>query len=42
MISFFGFDVNLDDILKKVEKWFGKQLSGDHLQQVLSTCSRQN
>ena len=33
MISFLGFDVNLDDILKKVEKWFGKQLSGDHLQQ---------
>ena len=33
MISFLGFDANLDDILKKVEKWFGKQLSGDHLQQ---------
>ena len=33
MISFLGFDVNLDDILEKVEKWFGKQLSGDHLQQ---------
>ena len=33
MISFLGFDANLDDILEKVEKWFGKQLSGDHLQQ---------
>ena len=33
MISFLGFDVNLDDILKKVEKQFGKQLSGDCLQQ---------
>ena len=33
MISFLGFDVNLDDILEKVEKWFGKQLSGDQLQQ---------
>ena len=33
MISFLGFDVNLDDILEKVEKQFGKQLSGDHLQQ---------
>ena len=33
MISFLGFNVNLDDILEKVEKWFGKQLSGDHLQQ---------
>ena len=33
MISFLGFNVNLDDILKKVEKWFGKQLSGDCLQQ---------
>ena len=32
MISFLGFNVNLDDILKKVEKQFGKQLSGDHLQ----------
>ena len=30
MISFLGFNVNLDDIL---EKCFGKQLSGDHLQQ---------
>ena len=29
MISFLGFD----DILKKVEKCFGKQLSGDCLQQ---------
>ena len=29
MISFLGFNVNLDDILKKVEK----ELSGDHLQQ---------
>ena len=33
MISFLGFDANLDDILEKVEKHFGKQLSGDHLQQ---------
>ena len=33
MISFLGFDANLDDILKKVEKQFGKQLSGDCLQQ---------
>ena len=33
MISFLGFDANLDDILEKVEKWFGKQLSGDCLQQ---------
>ena len=33
MISLLGFDANLDDILEKVEKWFGKQLSGDHLQQ---------
>ena len=33
MISFLGFNVNLDDILEKVEKWFGKQLSGDRLQQ---------
>ena len=33
MISFLGFNVNLDDILEKVEKWFGKQLSGDQLQQ---------
>ena len=24
MISFLGFDANLDDILEKVEKWFGK------------------
>ena len=33
MISFLGFDANLDDILEKVEKWFGKELSGDWLQQ---------
>ena len=33
MISFLGFDANLDDILEKVEKQFGKQLSSDHLQQ---------
>ena len=33
MISFLGFDAHLDDILKKVEKWFGKQLSGDRSQQ---------
>ena len=33
MTSFLGFDANLDDILEKVEKWFGKKLSGDHLQQ---------
>ena len=33
MISFLGFDVDLDDILEKVEKWFGKQLSCDCLQQ---------
>ena len=33
MISFLGFDANLDDILEKAEKWFGKQLSGDHFQQ---------
>ena len=33
MISFLGFNANLDDILKKVEKWFGKKLSGDQLQQ---------
>ena len=41
MISFLGFNANLDDILEKVEKWFGKQVSGHHLQQILSTCSRQ-
>ena len=42
MISFLGFDVNLDDILEKVEKWFGKQLSGDRFAtRVLPTCSRQ-
>ena len=33
MISFLGFNVNLDDILEKVEKQFCKQLSGDCLQQ---------
>ena len=33
MISFLGFNANLDDILEKVEKQFGKQLSGDQLQQ---------
>ena len=33
MISFLGFDANLDDILEKVEKQFGKQLSGNCLQQ---------
>ena len=33
MISFIGFDGDLTDILEKVEKCFGKQLSGDHLQQ---------
>ena len=32
MISFLGFDANLDDILEKVEKQFGKHLSGDQLQ----------
>ena len=29
MISFLGFDGDLEDILEKVEKHFGKQLSGD-------------
>ena len=33
MISFLCFNANLDDILEKVEKQFGKQLFGDHLQQ---------
>ena len=33
MISFLGFEMNLDDILEKVKKQLGKQLSGDHLQQ---------
>ena len=33
MISFLGFDGDLANILEKVEKHFGKQLSGDHLQQ---------
>ena len=40
MISFLGFDANLDDILKKVEKRFGKQLSGDHLQQEFYQLSQ--
>ena len=33
MIHFLGFNANLDDILEKIEKRFGKKLSGDHLQQ---------
>ena len=33
MITFLGFDMNLDDILEKVKKQFGKKLSGDRLQQ---------
>ena len=33
MISFLGLYANLDDIFKKVEKQFGKQLSGEHLQE---------
>ena len=40
MISFLGFDTNLGDILEKVKKQFGKQLSGDHLQQEFYQLSQ--
>lgn len=40
MISFLGFDANLNDILDKVEKCFGKQLSGDCLQQEFYQLSQ--
>ena len=41
MISFLGFDGDLTDILEKVEKHFGKQLSGDHLQQEFYQLSQE-
>ena len=41
MISFLGFDGDLTDILKKVEKRFGKQLSGDRLQQEFYQLSQE-
>ena len=41
MISFLGFDGDLADILEKVEKCFGKQLSGDHLQQEFYQLSQE-
>ena len=40
MISFLGFDGDLTDILEKVEKCFGKQLSGDRLQQEFYQLSQ--
>ena len=40
MISFLGFDGDLTDILEKVEKRFGKQLSGDRLQQEFYQLSQ--
>ena len=40
MISFLGFDGDLTDILEKVEKHFGKQLSGDRLQQEFYQLSK--
>ena len=41
MISFIGFNGDLTDILEKVEKRFGKQLSGDHLQQEFYQLSQE-
>ena len=41
MISFLGFDGDLEDILDKVEKHFRKQLSGDHLQQEFYELSQE-
>ena len=41
MISFLGFDGDLANILEKVEKHFGKQLSGDHLQQEFYQLSQE-
>ena len=41
MISFIGFDGDLTNILEKVEKHFGKQLSGDHLQQEFYQLSQE-
>ena len=41
MISFIGFDGDLTDILEKVEKHFGKQLSGDRLQQEFYQLSQE-
>ena len=41
MISFLGFDGDLEDILDKVEKHFRKQLSGDHLQQEFYQLSQE-
>ena len=41
MISFLGFDGDLTDILEKVEKHFGKQLSGDRLQQEFYQLSQE-
>ena len=41
MISFLGFDGDLSDILEKVEKRFGKQLSGDRLQQEFYQLSQE-
>ena len=40
MISFLGFDTNLDDILEKVKKLFGKNLPGDCLQQEFYQLSQ--
>ena len=41
MISFIGFNGDLTNILEKVEKCFGKQLSGDHLQQEFYQLSQE-
>ena len=41
MMSFLGFDGDLTDILEKVEKHFGKQLSGDRLQQEFYQLSQE-
>ena len=41
MISFIGFDGDLTDILEKIEKHFGKQLSGDRLQQEFYQLSQE-
>ena len=40
IISFLGFDANLDEILEKVKKWFGKQLSSDCMQQEFYQLSQ--
>ena len=41
MISFLSFDTDLDDILDKVKKHFGKQLLGDTLQQEFYQLSQE-